>query len=65
MMIWLIFIPAIASVVAVIKMASRTGGRRGEVDEVSEMEKGMKREVVEEEMRLRRGSGGVGVWRVE
>ena len=75
MIIWLVFVPAVAVlVVATLTMASKAGaGEVREVNEESEMEKGMKGEMgwesekagQGEEMRFRRGSGGVTVWSVE
>lgn len=73
MIIWLVFVPAVAvSVVAALTMASQVGaGEVREVNEESDMEKGMKGEMgwekggQGEEMRFRRGSGGVTVWNVE
>ena len=64
-MLWLVFISAIAILSVVIRMASRTGPRTGDVNEGSEMEKGSIKEAKEEEMIFRRRSGSVGVWRVE
>ncbi len=69
-MIWLFFTSAVAVLIVLARMASHTVQRTREVNEGSEMEKGMKREEGEE-VRLRRGSKGgsgiwgVGMWRVE
>ena len=59
------FIPAVAVLVVVVRMASRTAPRTRDVNEESEMEKGGKWGGEEEAVVLRRGSGSVGVWRVE
>ena len=56
------FVPAIVVLVVVIRMVSGAGLRTRDVNEGSEMEKGGKGG---EAMVMRRGSGSVGVWRVE
>ena len=64
-MLWLGFITAMVILSGLIWMASRTGSRTRDVNEGSEMEKGRMREVEDEEVISRRGSSGLGVWRVE
>ena len=49
----------------VIRRALRTERRTWDVNEGSEIEKGMWWEIVEWEIRLRSESGGVAAWRVE
>ena len=64
-MLWLICTIAIATPFIVIGMMSPTGLRTRGVNEGSEMEKGSIKVAEGEEMILRRGSGSMGVWRVE
>lgn len=65
MILWLFFIPAVAVLFVVVRMASSIGTRSKGVDEGSEMEKGSVNENGKEGVVLRRGSGSGGVWRVE
>ena len=68
MVMWLVLISAVGVLVFALMMIEVGIGRR-EVNEWSEMEKGMKwareREGGGKEVRLRRGSVNLGVWRVE
>lgn len=62
MTIWLVFIPAVAVLIVVMIMGS---SRTEDVNESSEMETGVEKGDGEERMKVRKGSGSVGVWRGE
>ena len=62
MTIWLVFIPAVAVLIVVMIIGS---SRTEDVKEGSEMETGVEKGDGEEKMRVRTGSGRVGVWRGE
>lgn len=66
MAVWLVFTATVAVlIVVVVLMGSCAGAETGDVNEGGEMERGIGKVDGEEEMRVRKGRGSVGVWRGE